>query len=81
VNVLLSRLLGIGRKLRQVCRSLVVEFDKDHRTLNTVIEGAVVLSAPNPTEPCVVDVTVNLVHLYPGMSVVHVTNVEVDQIA
>jgi hypothetical protein len=79
--MLLGRHLGIGRKLRQIRWPLVVEFNQNHRTLNAVIECAIGLRAADPSEPCVVDVPINFVHLHAGVSVVHVTDVEVDQIA
>ena len=50
VIVLLGRLFGIGRKLRQIRRPLVAEFGQNHRALEAIMEGAVGLRAADPGE-------------------------------
>ena len=81
MDMLLGRLLAVGGKTPQICRTLVVEFDQDHRTLHPVIEDAVGLRAANPGEPCVVEMTVDFVHFHARVTVVHVADVQVDKVA
>ena len=51
MNVLLGRLFGISRKLRQIRWTLVVEFNQNYGALNAIIKGAVGLHAADPGEP------------------------------
>lgn len=81
MDVLLGGLLGVGHKLREVRWALMVEFNQNHGTLDAVIKGAVVLSAADPCKPCVVDVAVNFIHLHAGVPVIHIADVEVDEVA
>jgi hypothetical protein len=81
VNVLLGGLLRIGGKLREVRRPLVVEFDQDYRALEAVVEGAVSFGAADPCEPRVFEVSVDFVHFHASVAVVHVADVQMNEIA
>ena len=68
MDVLLSWLHGIGAEPAEICGALVVKLNQDHGALYAVIKNAVGLRTANPREPGVIQVTVHLVHLYPGMA-------------
>src|SRR5207247_8998417 len=57
-----------------------VKFDKDHQTVNTIIEDACWFGAADPREPGVIQVLADFVHLNPRVSIVHVVYVQCDQI-
>ena len=59
-----------GGKFLEVERRLVIELDQNHRTLDSIVEDAVGLSAADPGEPGVIEVLIDFVHLYSGMTIV-----------
>ena len=81
MNVLLSWFCGISAELSQICRLLVIKFNQNHRTLDAVIKDTLGLSPTDPGKPGFIQVPVHLVHLYPGMSIIHVADIELNQIA
>ena len=78
VNVLPGGLHRIGRKFSQVGRSLVVKFNQNHWTLNTVIKHTVRLRASDPGKPGVIKMPIHVIHLYARMAIVHVAHVELN---
>ena len=71
--------VGIFRKVLQVRRHLVVEFDQDHRAMNAVVEDAAGFGAPNPRKPGVLQMAADFLHLHPRVPVVHVVDVQRDE--
>jgi hypothetical protein len=53
----------------------VAEFDQNHRAMNAVVEDALDSSTADPGEPGVFCVSIDFVHLYASVSVVHVADV------
>jgi hypothetical protein len=81
VDVLLGWLLGVVGKLREICGTLVIEFDEDDRALDAVVKGAIRLRAADPGEPGVIEMKIHFIHLHARVSLVHVAYVQVDQVA
>src|SRR5579859_3056754 len=58
----------------------MIEFDRHHRTLNAVIENAVVLQPANPHEPRLAEMRGDLFQSDLSMAVAHPTGVNLDQV-
>lgn len=59
-----------GSIFRKIERRLVIELDQNHRTLDSIVENAVGLCAADPGKPGVLEVLIDFVHLYLGMTIV-----------
>src|SRR5215510_14691235 len=80
VDVLPIHLSRVRSKAAQANRQLVIEFDQDHRTLDAVIEDVVRPRPADPGEARVVNALPDFVHLNPGVSVTHISDVLPDQV-
>ena len=75
MNVLSVRCLRVCGKMAEADRLLVIEFNQNHRTVDSLVEDTVWLSAANPGKPSIVEMLANLVHFHTTVPLVHVPNV------
>ena len=69
-----------GHQVAKRDRLLMIELDEDDRAVDAVIEHAAGLGVADPGQPRAVQKSSHLVHLHPRMPVVHVVDVESDQL-
>ena len=61
-------------------RPLMIELDQHDRTVDAVVEHAARFGVADPREPRAVQECAHLVHLHPRVAIVHVVDVERDEI-
>src|SRR5262249_28750297 len=80
VNVLPIRLIAVCGKLSEVCRTLMVELDQDHRAVDAVVEDTVWRRSADPGEPGVGEMALYFFHSYSRMVGVHIADIQVDEV-
>src|SRR5688572_14152296 len=80
VNVLAVGDVWVCRQVPEVRRPLMVELDEEHGAVNPVVEDAVRRTAADPGERGPVEMLTDLLHPHACVSVVHVVDVERNQI-
>ena len=71
----------VGIVLSHADGGLVVEFDKNDRAVDAVVENGVLAGVADPGKMGAIEVGFHFFHANFGVSLLHVTNVEGDEIA
>ena len=78
MNVLARGQFRVGRKASQIGGPLMIELNQDHRAVDTVVVHTRGIRATDPGEISAVDLLLNLIHLYSGVTVIHVASVQLN---